>query len=43
MSHKLRLELELLLPDAPSEADACVGRLTELLAREDGSGPRRPA
>jgi len=36
MSHKLRLELELLLPDAPGEADACFGRLTELLAREDG-------
>ena len=36
MSHKLRLELELLLPDAPGAADACVGRLTDLLAREEG-------
>ena len=36
MSHKLRLELDLLLPDAPGAADACVGRLTELLARENG-------
>ena len=36
MSGKLRLELNLLLPDAPDAADACVGRLRELLAREPG-------
>ena len=37
MSHnKLRLELELLLPEAPDASDACVGRLKELLAREEG-------
>ncbi|MDP2318987.1 MAG: heavy metal translocating P-type ATPase [Acidobacteriota bacterium] len=33
---KLRLQLDLLLPDAPGAADACVGRLTQLLAAEDG-------
>ncbi len=33
---KLRLELDLLLPDAPGAADACVGRLTGLLANEPG-------
>ena len=37
MNHsKLRLELELVLPAAPDAADACVGRLKELLAREEG-------
>lgn len=33
---KLRLELELVLPAAPDAVDACVGRLKELLAREEG-------
>jgi Cd2+/Zn2+-exporting ATPase len=33
---KLRLELELVLPEAPDAADACVRRLTDLLAREHG-------
>ena len=33
---KLRLELELVLPDTPDAADACVGRLKDLLAREQG-------
>lgn len=47
---KLRLELELLLPNAPDAADACVGQLRDMLAREPGiSGvhvltpPRSPA
>ncbi len=33
---KLRLELELVLPEAPDAADACVGRLKGLLTREPG-------
>lgn len=37
MSHgKLRQELELVLPEAPDAADACVGRLKGLLTREPG-------
>ncbi len=47
MAEKLKLDLSLVLPDAPDERDTCVGRLTELLqaeglervhvVREDGS------
>ena len=33
---KLRLDLEMLLPEAADAADACVGRLTELMKREPG-------
>ena len=37
MKHKkLRLELELLLPEAPDAADACAGRLQDVLGRESG-------
>ena len=34
MNEKLTLDLDLALPEAPDERDACVGRLTELLEAE---------
>ena len=36
VANSLRLDLPLLLPDAPGEADACVGRLVDDLTGRDG-------
>lgn len=36
MASKLRLDLDILLPEAPDAADACVRRLQDLLKREPG-------
>src|SRR5450759_639786 len=35
-ANRLRLDLPVLLPDAPGEADACVGRLVSDLTGRDG-------
>ena len=37
-ARRLQLDLPVLLPDAPSEADACIGRLVSDLAAREGMG-----
>lgn len=36
MTETLRIDLQLLLPGVPGEADACVGRLTRELEGRNG-------